>query len=89
MIGQVVPPLWQYLAAVTRVGSHAYRFSEERPDGRRCLSVQEMLERGLRRNSRGRWSLPWSTRLSATGVRQAPPDSGPGGEREPKHEGDA
>jgi hypothetical protein len=29
-----------------RVGKHAYSYSPERPDGRRCLSEQEMLARG-------------------------------------------
>lgn len=47
-----------------RVGSHAYCFSLERPDGRRCLTPAEMLARGWERNSRGRWSLPCSLALS-------------------------
>jgi hypothetical protein len=41
---------------VHRVGVHAYLFSPERPDGRRCLSTPEMLARGFLPNSRGRWS---------------------------------
>lgn len=39
-----------------RVGRHEYLHSGERPDGRRCLSIDEMLERGLRINKRGTWS---------------------------------
>jgi hypothetical protein len=39
-----------------RVGSHQYEWSSDRPDGRRCLSADEMLERGLHINKRGTWS---------------------------------
>lgn len=48
-----------------RVGSHDHCFDLSHPDGRRCLSVEEMAGRGLQRNSAGRWSLPWSLTLSA------------------------
>jgi hypothetical protein len=48
-----------------RVGSHEHSFSREHPNGRRCLTVEEMVERGFQRNSAGRWSLPWSMKLSA------------------------
>jgi hypothetical protein len=47
-----------------RVGVHAYTFSEglrvepPREDGRRCLAVAEMLERGWERNGRGGWTDP-------------------------------
>lgn len=55
-----------------RVGKHAYTFAEgarmdpPREDGRRCLAVAEMEERGWKRNARGRWSdgnavRPWET----------------------------
>jgi hypothetical protein len=47
-----------------RVGSHAYSDCPTEPDGRRSLSVTEMLARGLAKNSRGRWSLPQSQTLS-------------------------
>jgi hypothetical protein len=40
-----------------RLGRHAYCFSPEHPDGRRCLTTSELLARGFWRNSRGRWSL--------------------------------
>jgi hypothetical protein len=46
-----------------RVGRHAYTYSEGarmdpvREDGRRCLSVEELHERGFVRNARGRWSI--------------------------------
>ena len=43
-----------------RIGKHAYCFSLDRPDGRRCLTTSELLARGFWRNSRGRWSLPSS-----------------------------
>jgi hypothetical protein len=39
-----------------RTGKHAYSWSLERPDGRRCLTAWEMVERGLFKNSAGRWS---------------------------------
>lgn len=54
-----------------RVGSHDYCFDLSHPDGRRCLTVQEMLRRGFLRNSRDRWSLPWSMKLSQESNRQA------------------
>jgi hypothetical protein len=41
-----------------RVGVHAYDYSPERPDGRRCLSAEEMLENGWRQDARGRWIDP-------------------------------
>ena len=41
-----------------RVGKHAYLYSAEHPDGRRCLSIEE-IERDpyFVSNDRGRWSL--------------------------------
>ncbi len=47
-----------------RVGKHAYLYSEglkmDPPleDGRRCLSVKEMLQRGWSVGKRGRWEDP-------------------------------
>ena len=40
-----------------KVGKHDYFYDPEHPDGRRCLSKSEMLERGMYLN-RGRWSQP-------------------------------
>jgi hypothetical protein len=43
-----------------RVGKHAYTFAEGasrgRCDGRRCLLVSEIAERGWKLDSRGRWN---------------------------------
>jgi hypothetical protein len=47
-----------------RVGVHAYTYSEGiamvpmREDGRRCLSLDEMTERGWRVDKHGRWLDP-------------------------------
>lgn len=47
-----------------RVGKHAYTYSEGiamepmREDGRRCLSSDEMLERGWEKDGKGRWFDP-------------------------------
>lgn len=41
-----------------RVGVHAYDFSLERPDGRRCLAEDEMAEAGMELDRNGRWALP-------------------------------
>lgn len=38
-----------------RVGEHDYLLSPEHPDGRRCLSEQEMCEAGFGRSTAGRW----------------------------------
>ncbi len=50
-----------------RVGKHAYRASPDRPDGRRCLTVEEMLERGYFRDRFGRWSHPRRTTRQKAG----------------------
>jgi hypothetical protein len=39
-----------------RIGDHAQLWSPEHPNGRRCLSISELEQRGFRRNTRGRWS---------------------------------
>ncbi len=39
-----------------RVGTHAYLWSRDNEDGRRCLDPAEMEERGFVRNQAGRWS---------------------------------
>jgi hypothetical protein len=41
-----------------RVGEHEHLFSAEHPEGRRCLSSQEMVACGMWRGARGRWSQP-------------------------------
>lgn len=38
-----------------RVGKHEYLYDDEHPDGRRCLTEDEMLPTGLRRRADGRW----------------------------------
>jgi hypothetical protein len=43
-----------------RIGKHAYLHSHEHPDGRRCMTEAEMLERGLYLNANGRWGQPAS-----------------------------
>lgn len=49
-----------------RVGAHMYTFSAEHPDGRRCLTTEELLRNGWRRDGSGRWrrpnvgTAPWS-----------------------------
>lgn len=41
-----------------RVGKHQYLHDDEHPDGRRCLTEQEMLAIGMYVNGQGRWSQP-------------------------------
>ena len=41
-----------------RVGRHAYLYDAEHPDGRRCLTLEEMLAKGWQRNRFGRWTDP-------------------------------
>lgn len=43
-----------------RVGDHDHLFSPDHPEGRRCLTEQEMIERGMYRGRYGRWSQPLS-----------------------------
>lgn len=40
-----------------RSGTHAYLWSSDRPDGRRCLDVEEMKAAGLALNKLGGWSI--------------------------------
>jgi hypothetical protein len=47
-----------------RIGNHAYVASSDRPDGRRCLSTDEMQERGYHLNKRGTWSRSGFASLS-------------------------
>lgn len=52
-----------------RVGKHEYLWSVDQEDGRRCLDVEELEMRGLRRDKYGRWADPSkaaATRLWAT-----------------------
>ncbi len=46
-----------------RVGSHAFDYSPDRPDGRRCLTVAEIEARGMRCDTNGRWRLPTRGRV--------------------------
>jgi hypothetical protein len=41
-----------------RVGSHAHDYTPQRADGRRCLTVSEMRQRGWTLNRHGRWIDP-------------------------------
>ena len=41
-----------------RIGKHEYLWSPEREDGRRCLEIDEMLERGWSRDKWNRWHGP-------------------------------
>jgi hypothetical protein len=41
-----------------RVGVHEYDWSPQRPGGRRCLNVQELLDRGFAKDANGRWGQP-------------------------------
>jgi len=41
-----------------RVGKHEYLASDERPDGRRCLTIEEMEEIGWEQDVRARWFDP-------------------------------
>ena len=41
-----------------RVGKHEHLYSDERLDGRRCLTETEMLARGMYLSAHGRWSQP-------------------------------
>lgn len=56
-----------------RIGKHAYTYSESiamepmREDGRRCLSADEILERGWEQNAKGRWFDPIETQRARVG----------------------
>jgi hypothetical protein len=39
-----------------RVGKYEYTWSPDREDGRRCLGVDELEDKGFRLNRRGAWS---------------------------------
>ena len=41
-----------------KTGTHAYLYSPEQPDGRRCRTIEEMRELGFLQNEYGRWYLP-------------------------------
>lgn len=50
-----------------RVGGHEFSFSSEHPNGRRCLSIEELHQRAWSRDGRGRWrrpsdGAPWASR---------------------------
>lgn len=62
-----------------RVGKHAYLHDAEHPDGRRCLSRDEMVERGLKLDKHGRWRAPG---------RNLPPWARNGGENSEQTEGE-
>lgn len=41
-----------------RIGLHDYLYSAEHPNGRRCLTIEEMAaDEGFAQNARGAWSL--------------------------------
>ena len=41
-----------------RVGKHAYKFSIDQPDGRRCLHHSELSDAGWKQDTHGRWRMP-------------------------------
>ncbi len=41
-----------------RVGTYEHPYDDQHPEGRRCLSAEEMLAQGMYINSYGRWSQP-------------------------------
>jgi hypothetical protein len=43
-----------------RVGEHAYTWSMEHPEGRRCLVNDELLDAGMELDSRPRWRMALS-----------------------------
>jgi hypothetical protein len=45
-----------------RVGVHTYLATIDRPKGRRCLSANEMLKDGWKKNTLGRWVHPREAR---------------------------
>jgi hypothetical protein len=45
-----------------RVGRHAYDYSPQHPDGRRCLTTKEMGETKFKLNKRGAWTTSTLTR---------------------------
>lgn len=56
-----------------RVGVHAYDYSPDRPDGRRCLNEAEKVERGWEKVAKGRWQDPAAVedaRLRFRGLRR-------------------
>ncbi len=44
-----------------RVGEHEHRFSTAHPEGRRCLSGDEVLAKGWQWDDKGRWFDPVRT----------------------------
>jgi hypothetical protein len=48
-----------------RTGKYAYPYSDQQPDGRRCLTPDELLTKGFHLDTRGRWrdrrrgNAPW------------------------------
>jgi hypothetical protein len=55
-----------------RVGNYAYDYSPQHPDGRRCLTEKEMLEKNFKLNKRGAWST--STLTGGLDSEQSDPD---------------
>ena len=59
-----------------RTGRYGHPYSEEHPDGRRCLNKPEMRAAGLHQDSAGRWRLqargtpPWTGDVDARGALQ-------------------
>jgi hypothetical protein len=48
-----------------RRGTHAHLGTPDRPDGRRCLTADELVDRGWERDRHGRW-------VTATALRNRP-----------------
>ena len=59
-----------------RVGSHERLASEGHPDGRRCLSLEEMSELGWEQDVRARWFDPARTERARTAFGNASVRSG-------------
>lgn len=55
-----------------RVGKHAYLASPEQPDGRRCLTPEEMEAREMRKDVKGRWRSPAGDRWWETAGSNSP-----------------
>lgn len=58
-----------------RVGKHAYEFSPDRPDGRRCLATSEMVENGWKQDEKDRWFDPVAVEAARRAFSAAHADS--------------
>lgn len=55
-----------------RVGKHEHPFSQDHPDGRRCLDLAEMAGLGWERNPRGRWFDPSEVSRGVRALHRSP-----------------